>query len=189
MRPMRAAHRITCLLWPGLYRLWYHGELTALAAAVAFAVLLNLMLLVSFSQLAFLQLTAFPASWIRGGWIAVAVFWGAGLWLGTRPSAGIADPTPSEPQEDLFIRAQSEYLKGHWLEAQTLLEQILSRHPGDIESILLLSSVYRRSRRVDLSRRQLTRLQGLAMSERWQLEIGREMALLDRALIPGAEAE
>jgi hypothetical protein len=186
---MRGADRITRVLWPGLHRLWYHGELTAMAAAVAFAALLNLMLLVSFFQHVFFRVAPFPTAWIRGGWIVVAVFWSVGLWLGTRSTAAAADHTSGQPQEDLFIRAQSEYLKGHWLEAQTLLEQILSRHPGDIESLLLLSSVYRRSRRLDLSRRQLTRLQGLAMSERWRLEIGREMALLDRALVPGAEAE
>ena len=67
------------------------------------------------------------------------------------------------------------------MEAQVLLEEAIARFPEDTAAHLLLSSVYRRSRRIDLSRRQLARLQGLAGSERWRLEIRQELALLDRA--------
>jgi hypothetical protein len=143
---------------------------------VAFAALLNTMVLAS----VFFPGTP-PPSWLSGGWLVVVAFWGAGVWHAARRSTNDPHPTPERPQEDLFIRAQSEYLQGHWMEAQVLLEEAIALCPGDTEAHLLLSSVYRRSRRIDLSRRQLARLQGLAGSERWQLEIRRELALLDHA--------
>ena len=40
---MRGESRITCL-WPGLRRIWYHGDFSSLAVAVAFAALLDLAL-------------------------------------------------------------------------------------------------------------------------------------------------
>ena len=171
---MRGASRIT-YLWPGLLRLWYYGDLKALGTATAFAVLLNLVVLVSFVR---------PDnpwnSWCGFGWAAVVAFWVLGVWRAVRFSAAREKlQAPRNPQ-DLFIQAQAEYLRGHWVEAQSLLEQLIRQNPLDIESRLLLSSVFRRSRRIDLSRRQLRRLRELGEAAPWRFEIERELALLDQ---------
>jgi hypothetical protein len=116
--------------------------------------------------------------WRLAGWLVVAVFWGLGVWRGLRDRTVENTSVRAPDQQDLFIRAQTEYLRGHWLEAQQVLEHLLRGHPRDVESHLLLASVYRRSRRIDLSHRQLQRAQGLEGAHRWQLELARERRIL-----------
>jgi hypothetical protein len=170
---MRGTSRIT-YLWPGLDRLWHEGDIAALATAIAFAVVLNFVLLASF-----VRWGNIPVSWRLIGWGGVAAFWGISAWRAVRQRATGEFPH-AQHQQDLFIQAQDQYLKGHWVEAQGLLEQLIRRDPGDVASHLLLSSVYRRSRRLELSRRQLERVQRLKDADAWRWEIQRELALLDR---------
>ena len=86
----------------------------------------------------------------------------------------------------MFIRAQAEYLRGRWVEAQALLEQMIRRHPGDVESRMLLSSVFRRSRRIDLARKQLRQLYDFKGAANWHFEIQRELDQLDKLPMPDA---
>ena len=173
---MRGASRIACL-WPGLLRLWYAGEFSSLLEAFAFAALLNLAILATF-----FRPDAVSLVWRAGIWATVGLFWLYGLWQGFR-SAAPDEPADSAPdQQDLFIRAQSEYLRGHWVEAQTLVEQLIELNPEDIEARLLLAAVFRRTRRIDLSRFQLRQAQDLAGAARWRFEIGQELAALDRSV-------
>ncbi len=177
---MRGASRIT-YLWPGLWQLWHQGDLTALATAMVFAGLLNWVLLATF-----VHPGGAITSWCWFGWTLVVAFWALGVWQAARHHASFRGIPQSEGQQDLFIQAQAEYLRGHWVEAQSLLEQLIRRNPGDIESRLLLSSVFRRSRRIDLSRQQLRRLQEFETAAHWRFEIEREAILLDKAAAPGA---
>ncbi|MFW6170883.1 MAG: hypothetical protein ACODAD_10375 [Planctomycetota bacterium] len=165
---------IACL-WPGLPRLWYAGSLSGLGTAVVFAALLNALLLESF-----VRAGSAGGAWNRYGWMLLGVFWMLGVWRAARypVSSGVSPPT--HHHQGLLIQAQSEYLKGHWVEAQTLLEQVIRANPRDIEAHLLLSCVFRRSRRIELSRKQLRRLCKLDEAARWRFEIEREVALLDR---------
>lgn len=172
---MRGVSRIT-YLWPGLSRLWHHGDLAALGTAIAFAVLLNLMLLFSF-----VRPEGTWNTWRGCGWAMLVAFWAFGVWQAARHQASSRDLPQVHNQQDLFIRAQAEYLRGRWVEAQSLLEQLIRHNPGDIESHLLLSSVFRRSRRIDLSRKQLRRLYEFEEAAQWRFEIERELAVLDRA--------
>ncbi len=165
---MRGVSRIT-YLWPGLSRLWHHGDLAALATAICFAVLLNLVLLSSF-----FGSRGVMSTWSGYGWALIVAFWAFGVWQTARNHTSESDLPPTQNPQDLFIRAQAEYLRGHWVEAQSLLEQLIRRHPRDVESHLLLSSVFRRSHRIDLSRRQLRRLQELEHAARWRFEVQRE---------------
>ncbi len=172
---MRGVSRIT-YLWPGLSRLWHHGDLAALGTAMAFAVLLNLMLLASF-----VRPEGTWNAWYGYGWAMLVAFWAFGVWQAARHQASSRDLPQVHNQQDLFIRAQAEYLRGRWVEAQALLEQLIRHNPGDIESHLLLSSVFRRSRRIDLSRKQLRRLYEFEEAAQWRFEIERELAVLDQA--------
>ena len=159
----------------GLSRLWYHGDMKALGTAIAFAILLNLVLFASF-----IRSESVWNSWSGYGWVVLVAFWAFGVWQAARHQASLSDLRQPHNQRDLFIRAQAEYLRGHWVEAQSLLEQLIRQNPLDIESRLLLSSVFRRSRRIDLSRRQLRRLRELGEATPWRFEIERELALLDQ---------
>lgn len=163
-------------MWPGLSRLWYHGDLKALGLAIGFATLLNLMVLVSF-----VRPESVWNSWCGYGWAALVAFWVFGVWQAARSPIAGQRLDPPRDQQDLFIQAQAEYLRGHWVEAQALLEQVIRQNPLDVESRLLLSSVLRRSRRIELSRRQLRRLRELEEAASWRFEIERELAQLDQA--------
>ncbi|MFO7906417.1 MAG: tetratricopeptide repeat protein [Planctomycetota bacterium] len=162
-------------LWPGLSGLWHAGSLPGLGAAVAFTALLNTLLLESFVR------SGTPGGdWNRYGWIILGAFWGLGLWRAARHPVSASNSSGAHHQQDLLIQAQGEYLKGHWVEAQTVLEQLIHANPRDVEAHLLLSSVFRRSRRIELSRKQLRRLYELDEAARWRFEIEREFALLDQ---------
>ena len=171
---MHGAIRIT-YLWPGLARLWFHGDALSLAVAVAFGFLLNAMLIVSF-----LSPHSLPGAWNQMGWCAVVVFWVIGVWRATRYGLLEQGKPGEHDQQALFIRAQTEYLRGHWSESQSSLKQLLRRDPQDVEAHLLLASVHRRARRIDLSRRQLRRMCRLEGAAKWRTETEQEQAALDR---------
>ena len=69
-----------------------------------------------------------------------------------------------------------------------MLEQLIRDNPRDIESHLLLSSVFRRSRRIDLSVRQLRQMGELPEAAGWRFEIQRELKLLEQISEPGVRA-
>lgn len=171
----RAESRITCL-WPGLPRLWYDGDWSSLLVAFTFAALLNVALWASF-----VRYDTVSATWRLGAWASLVLFWAGGLWQGARRHTASASTSSSQNQQDLFIRAQSQYLRGHWVEAQQLLEELVRGDPGDVEAHLLLASVYRRTRRIDLCRSQLRQVQDCQGATRWRFELARELAALDQA--------
>ncbi|MCU0959041.1 MAG: hypothetical protein MUF48_02955 [Pirellulaceae bacterium] len=172
------AHRqlagwLTCI-WPGLPRLWRRGDARGLAVAVGFSALLNLAVWASL-----LRTDAAPRAWSLTVWAVLGVLWTTGCWREVRQRSwsGVAERARCE--EDLFIRAQAEYLKGHWVESHDLLARLIESNPLDIEAQLLLASVHRRTKRIDLSCKQLRQVRGLQESGPWRFEIGRELALLD----------
>ncbi|HZL90274.1 MAG TPA: hypothetical protein VFB96_18055 [Pirellulaceae bacterium] len=69
-------------------------------------------------------------------------------------------------------------MKGHWLEAESLLVRLLVRRPGDAVARLLLASVYRRSGREELARQQLAELALLPAAAVWREEIAAELKQL-----------
>lgn len=169
-------------LWPGFSRLWYEGHVPSLGMALAFATVLNTVVLASF-----VHFGGQWASWRGYGWAVVAAFWMVGVWQAVRAPGSSSGAHPeAHQQQDLLIQAQGEYLKGHWVEAQTLLEQLLRRDSEDIEARLLLASVFRRSRRIELSRSQLRRLYERQEAARWRFEIERELDLLAEIPTSGA---
>jgi uncharacterized protein HemY len=80
--------------------------------------------------------------------------------------------------EALFCQAQSEYLKGHWRQAEELLSQLLARRSRDVEGRLLLASIRQRMGQWDRARQLLDELSQDAAAVRWQFEIARERELL-----------
>lgn len=171
---MRTIRLITCL-WPGLAALWWRGSSTGLLAAASFAALLNVVMVATF-----VWPELFGATVPTLGWLAVAAVWIGAVLRSFRHLPSQRDGHVAAGDVDLFVQAQGEYLKGHWLEAERLLEERLSDQPGDAESILLLATIYRHSRRQADADEQLARLERLDAGAKWRWEIRRERQLLDR---------
>jgi tetratricopeptide (TPR) repeat protein len=96
-------------------------------------------------------------------------------WLET-PKIAVAD---ERKQSDvLFIRAQQEYLRGDWDEAERLLRRCLQIWPRDIEARLLLATMLRHSRRLFDASEELAHLIKFDESINWISEIRREEELI-----------
>ncbi|MCA9174587.1 MAG: tetratricopeptide repeat protein [Planctomycetales bacterium] len=162
---------MTCL-WPGLPRLWVCGDLGALPVAMTFTVLLNVTIVATF-----LWPWQLPLILMILLWAAVITIWTSSFWSTWRRF-----PEPPKEHatiyEDLFLRAQTEYLRGEHFAAESALGRLLKRRPQDVEARLLLASVYRRTARLDQARKQLRRLARTG-GAKWALEVSRELQLLD----------
>lgn len=168
--------RLTCL-WPGLARLWFRGEWTGLLAACLFAVVVNLLIA---ATLVWPEVA--PASMRTAGIFAAALWWLIAGCLSLRELPQVAAATDGDPQQGLFVAAQSEYLKGNWIEAEAHLRKLLRRRPRDVEALLLLATLYRRTQRFDEARRQLQQMARLDAARPWQVEVRSERELLRRQL-------
>lgn len=171
---MRALRLITCL-WPGLAALWWRGSALGLLAAASFAALFNVVFVATF-----IWPELFGPMVPTVGWFAVAVIWLIAALRSRRTLPVDSEVALASDEVDLFVQAQAEYLRGHWLEAEKLLIERLSNAPGDAESILLLATLYRHRRRQEQADEQLARLERLDAGLHWRWEVRRERRLLDQ---------
>jgi len=163
--------------------LWIRGDWTALAIAIAFGVVFNLVLVSSFVWTELL-----PASLVTGGWILVGLVWIGSAFQGIQVLPNLREP-PGVNDQGLFIQAQAEYLKGHWFEAETLLRQLLRVCSRDVDALLMLATLYRHTRRYDEATKQLERLERLDAAVKWQWEIQRERELMKRQSVSATSDE
>lgn len=170
---MHSSPYIICL-WPGLPRLWIRGDWAALAIAVAFGAALNLVLVSSFVWPELL-----PRSFNLIGWLVLGTVWLASVFQACRSLPHLREP-PRVDDRGLFIQAQAEYLKGHWFEAETLLRQLLRYCSRDVDALLMLATLYRRTQRYDEAAKQLDRLDRLDEARKWRWEIAQERGTLKR---------
>ncbi len=170
---MRVTPRLLSL-WPGLCQLWLHGRWSGLVAAALFTGFVNLAIVTTFLWPQWFTSTVPVVSWlIAAGMVTVSV------WRTLRqPLESITD-TPNM-EEDLLPRAQVEYLRGHWFEAESLLLRLLQTNAEDVEARLMLASTYRHTRRVDDARQQLGLLRNSVGGDKWASEIESETRLLDK---------
>ncbi len=179
---MHSSPYIICL-WPGLPRLWIRGDWAALATAVAFGAALNLVLVSSFVWPELL-----PPSFNLIGWLVLGTVWLASAIQAYRSLPHLREP-PQVDDRGLFIQAQAEYLKGHWFEAETLLRQLLRYCSRDVDVLLMLATLYRRTKRYDEAAKQLDRLDRLDEACRWRWEIAQERATLRQLAAAKNETE
>ncbi len=182
---MRAAALLTCL-WPGLARLWSRGDWTALALAIGFAALLNVVLAATF-----VWHEMWPPAVTAIGWPAVVCMWTVSAWASQRrlreffPNIHAAQSDGGRG-EGLFLQAQAEYLKGDWYQAELLLDELLRVSPADTDAHMMMATLYRHTRRFDDARRQFRTLQRLDAAEKWALEIEQEQLFINRLASPPA---
>lgn len=176
---------ILCL-WPGLAASWLRGSYSALAAAIAFGVLLNFVITATFvwPNLGGQEL---PAGLVPiTGWLLVLWLWVGGITQQRRMLLTWETPPLNDGSEKLFRQAQTEYLQGQWVAAERLLTELLKVRPADVEGRLLLATVLRRTKRPEDAARELTKLEELPAAGYWYREIADERRQL--AAISATEA-
>jgi tetratricopeptide (TPR) repeat protein len=168
-------------VWPGLARLWLRGHWAGLAVAIGFGGLLQLAFVVTFvwPQLLSRDLPVWATP--IGAWLLVVGFWIAGLRSNLALRREIAREAMGNPLavEPLLRRAQVEYLKGNWIEAEATVDELLRQRPADVEARLLLATLYRRTKRLDEARKQLEAIIALPSASTWIDEIETEMKRLE----------
>lgn len=179
---MEPRHYLTCL-WPGLPELWWRGRLSALPPAIAFAMGLNLLLIMRFM---------FP-HWLSGTLVRVAFWVAVASWIfyvirSVRDLPLIIAPRTVSEEPDRFEEAQHEYLRSNWTEAEKLLLGVLAIEPRDPPALLLLSGVYRHTNRLTQAELLIRELSRLEIADNWWLEIEAEQRRIDRD-IEAASAE
>jgi hypothetical protein len=170
---------ITCF-WPGLARLWWRGQGSGFAVALFFALWLNATLAAWFAHplhvpfwgqtvnAAVLGLVWFFSVWRTAGRLS-RIYGGDGQY-----------------NDALFRRAQEEYVKGRWFEAESLLLRLVADDPADVEGRLLLATLYRHTHRSDLATAQLDQVQRYPRAARWAWEVHQERTCLQRDRAAGA---
>ena len=171
---MMTVKRLTCL-WPGLTRLWFRGQWSALANACAFAALVNLLIVTTL-----LWTEVAPGSLRLTGWALVIIWWLGAAALSLREITQITASNAPDANQGLFVTAQTEYLKGNWIEAETCVRKMLRRGPRELEPALLLASILRRTKGNDEARLQLQEIARLDAASQWQVELRKERELLRR---------
>lgn len=185
-RPRRRAHW-AAYLWPGLAHLWIEGSVAGLTLALAFSVLLNVLIL---------GVLVWP-EWLEtrmklGCATAVALLWLLALRetraelrrLALRAEAEPGDPPPpgEEPyhpnNERLLRDAQRSYLGGDWVAAESALRAALKNDRRDPEARLWLATLLRRTGRSRQALRQLRRLEKLDNAAAWRYELEQEQRYL-----------
>ena len=181
---MSLSHWIASL-WPGFTRAWVFGKWEGVLLAALFAAALNSALLTTFVPRETIQNTALVGS----AWVLVLGFWTVGIWWRAHDLSRlrVKHHNQSNRDDSLLIEAQQNYLKGHWIEAESIVVQMLTQDSADIEARLLLASVQRRTRRTAKAHRTLVELQSHPAAAKWQLEIASELEqLADATALPKA---
>jgi hypothetical protein len=173
--------------WPGLPGLWYRGRWSSLLVAIVFAILLNLTLVVSFIWTGLFFDETFPAI----AWPILLLIWMTTAWVAYQnlpdfmsvpvspDTSSVVSSEEAESTDTLFIDARREYLRGHWAESESLLQRRIKHTPRDVESHLLLATLYRHTRQFNRAAEQLDWMEKYDQAIVWKNEIARERRLLD----------
>ncbi|MEM9411143.1 MAG: hypothetical protein AAGA30_08525 [Planctomycetota bacterium] len=197
--PMKWGQWLLCG-WPGLTQLWLRGSFAAMFWAIIFSITLNLALVATFLWPALLG-DLFPVI----AWPVIFLVWMASTGSSvhfveelSHPPKMVSDQERNEFSPEnigndvcdeasesgtttphtLFNRAQREYLRGHWNEAESFLKERINQAERDIEARLLLATLYRRKNLFDSAVEQLLQLEKFDDSVHWKFEIDRERQLI-----------
>jgi hypothetical protein len=116
-------------------------------------------------------------------WAVLGVLWLAGAlasWLCFDAPEAEARPAADDEgaKPDRFAVALTEYLRGHWFEAEAICQELVAARPFDAEARLLWASLLRHAGRRAEAAAQLEQLELLDGAAGWQWEILQERRLL-----------
>jgi len=171
--------------WPGLDLLWSRGSWPGLAIAVGAALLLDFLLLASFVW------SELVGPWLLVSlWMVVAVGWVVAAVRSLRRASWQDARIPEEDaNSDLFRLALDQYLKGNWFESESHCTEQLRNDPRDADTLLLVATLSRRTRRYDEARRRLRELERLEVAAKWDQEILAERKRLDESEAAATKAD
>ncbi|HEX3726706.1 MAG TPA: hypothetical protein VHV08_10710 [Pirellulales bacterium] len=169
--------------WPGLPQLWGRGLWSALALAIGFGLLLNLLLLTSYVWVELLSRVH-----LRWSWLALGSLWALSAGLSAL-FAGRMPLSQTTSGEALFRQALSEYLQGSWFEAEAILGRLLRLDPRDVDARLLLATLLRHTARWYEALEQLDRLERLRDADKWAQEIAAERQEIAEGMSRVSEVE
>ncbi|MFG0287594.1 MAG: hypothetical protein ACF8CQ_05455 [Rhodopirellula sp. JB044] len=155
--------------------LWWRGRFSALPAAIAFAAVVNALLIAKFIY----------SDWLSGGLVLLACWVVAAAWLvltirAIRELPLLLTPLQASEEPDRFPDAQVAFLRGDYETAEKLLGENLAVEPRDPPALLLLSAIYRHTGRLHASQLLLTEIRKLEVAENWRLEFAAEQSRLER---------
>lgn len=171
--------------WPGLPQLWIRGSWAGLLVAVGFTALANVLLWATFVFGEWL-----PLETLLAGYGVLAVVWVLARWQSRSlrqvsyelaaedDQWDAAEERPPAERDRLFREMQGHYLKNDWVAAEQLLLKLLKLDGRDVESRLMLATLWRHQQRTAEALRQLDRVSRLEAADRWQHEIAAERAAL-----------
>jgi len=185
-RPRRRPHWVA-YLWPGLPHLWVRGSIAGLTLALAFSVVLNVLVLATVVWPAWLETR------LKFGCAAAAfALWVAALWETRgelrRLAAERESEQANEPPEEIQNRdeplrsALGSYLRGDWVDAERTLRRVIRRDRDDFEARLWLVAVLRRAGRVRSAERLLRRVERRDAAAGWRTEVDDERRRLEELL-------
>lgn len=164
-------------LWPGFVGVVRRGLWDQLALALLFSVLAQTTLFVNFFWSDYLS------GYLRAS--TGVVFTIAWIFLGAVANGRLKRYEKSllyDAEGELFLEAQTRYLRGEWFEAECALKSVLKKNPSDAEALLLLATLYRHVKRFSEARRALAALEKLESADYWRYEIGLEKAAIQSDL-------
>ena len=172
-------------LWPGLPELWFRGEWQALAISIIFAVSFNMAILGTFVWPLWFE------SWmIRSLWCSIIFASGFSFVQANKrwaKTTGI--PRSDGNSNERFIEAQRQYLHGNYFEAEALIQKILADGHEDIEAVLLLVSILRRTRRCQQALQWIERIKLCEKASAWIRELQVEKQLVEALIAKPEMAE
>jgi hypothetical protein len=122
-------------------------------------------------------------------WLVLAAIWTVSAAASWRWVGGLQIGRFRPADNDLFLQAREEYLKGNWFEAETALGRLLDRNVLDIEARLMRASLFVRTARGTEATGELDRLTRMDGGESWGMEIARLRSRLADAASRKADDE
>lgn len=163
--------------WPGLPQLWLYGRWFGLLKATVFAAFLNFVLIATYVQPELISKVGLISCWIVLGLVwTVAIF--RNDWVVKDYAQSLSAPEPSKEMDELFEMAQSEYLRGHFNEAENLLERLIWLEPRDLDARLYLATIYRHQGRLHQAEKQFEVMETLPDVTKWRFQIEEERELI-----------
>ena len=163
--------------WPGLPQLWLYGRWLGLFKAIGFAALLNFVLFATCFQP---ELVSTPE--LVGCWIILGLTWTIAIfqndWIVKEFARNQAKPGNTAELDALFTLAQSEYLQGHFEEAENLLERLIRLEPGDLDARFYLATIFRHQGRFHQATNQLDEIEQYEHATKWHFQIAEERKLI-----------
>jgi hypothetical protein len=165
--------------WPGWTKLWTEGDLRSLLLSLLFGILLNLWLAATWT---------WPHWWTSQGWwsslVAIAVSASASAILAKDSLRSRAlHQTPAKSADQWLQDAQESYLQANYTEAEASLHRIFAAGHQDIEAMLLMISVLRRTGRIAQAQFCIDRLRLLERASPWLAELDHEQKKVRQQLM------